>query len=339
MTSISNPPQYGPYVLCGWHLESAIPLPELTVWRGTQERNAEGTIRIELQEPAPIDNAAGFCMNSEHGVSLRVKGVAGFRVNPEADHVIVQPEEGVDPMLLRTYLFGSVLAILCYRRGLFPLHGSCVLLNDEAVVFSGASGAGKSTLATALARRGHPLLCDDVCAIHLSNPRQPMLRPAFPRVKLLPDAIDRFRLGEAVTYSQSRQGPKGHFGMAAIQTVDTIQQPVSLGAIYALDKPAGGRVTRSPLKGKDAFVFIESQAHRGWMGRNLGLHKQLFGHIAILAATVPVYRLDRPCDLDRLNEAACLVESEHDAVCMATGLELRHGRHGGAIHERIAHND
>lgn len=295
-----------------------MPLPELTAWDGTQKHKAEGAIRIELQESAPADTTASFCIDSENGVSLCVKGVAGFRVNPEADHVIVQPEEDVDPMLLRAYLFGSVLAILCYRRGLFPLHGSCVLLDDEAVIFSGASGAGKSTLATALARRGHPLLCDDVCAIDLSNPRRPMLRPAFPRVKLLPDAVDCFQLGKAVTYSRSAQGSKGHFGMAAMHAVATIQQPVPLGAIYALDTPAGDRAGRSPLWGRDAFVFIESQAHRGWMGRNLGLHEQLFGHIAILAATVPVYRLDRPSDLDRVDEVACLVESEHNGTAPGT---------------------
>jgi hypothetical protein len=325
MISLNNSPQYGPYVLCGWRVESAIPLPELTAWSGAQEWNAGGTIRIELQESSLDHTAAGFCANSEDGVSLRVKGVASFRVNPGADHVTVQPEEGVDPLLLRGYFFGSVLAILCYRRGLFPLHGSCVLLDGEAVVFSGASGAGKSTLATALARRGHPLLCDDVCVIDLSNPRRPMLRPAFPRVKLLPDAIDCFQLGAAATYSQAAQGTKGHFGMAAIQPMEAIQQPVPMEAIYALDMPAGDKVGRSLLRGKNAFVFLESQAHRGWMGRNLGLHNQLFGHIAMLAAAVPVYHLDRTCALDRIDEVACLVEAAHNAVCIPAGLELCRG--------------
>jgi hypothetical protein len=316
MTSLNNILQYGPYVLCGWRVESAIPLPELPTWSEAQEWNTDEAIQIELQEPSLDDIAAGFCTNSEDGVSLRVKGVAGFRVNSGADHVAVQPEEGVDPLLLRSHLFGSVLAILCYRRGLFPLHGSCVLLDGEAVVFSGASGAGKSTLATALARRGHPLLCDDVCAIDLSNPRRPMLRPAFPRVKLLPDAIERFQLGAAATYSQAAQGMKGHFGMAAIQPMEAIQRPVPLAAIYALDTPVGDKVGRSLMRGKNAFVFLESQAHRGWMGRNLGLHHQLFGHIAMLAAAVPVFRLDRMCALDRMDEVICLVEAAHNVVCM-----------------------
>ncbi len=312
--SLHHNAQYGPYVLCGWHLESAIPLPELAPWSKAQKPSPDETVRIELQSPPLNESEAPFFTNGEEGVSLRVKGVAGFRVSPGADRVTVQPKDGADPLLLRTYLFGSVLAILCYQRGLFPLHGSCVLLDGEAVIFSGVSGAGKSTLATALALRGHPLLCDDVCAIDLRNPGQPMLRPAFPRAKLLSDAIDCFEMGAAVTYSHAAHGPKGHFTIAAIQPAEAIQQPVPLGAIYALDTPAGDQASRSQLRGKNAFVFIEGQAHRGWMGRRLGLGEQLFGQIAMLAATVPVYRLDRPCALDRVDEVASLVESAHNAI-------------------------
>lgn len=316
MISLNNAPQYGPYTLCGWRVESAFQLPELTAWSGAQGWNAEAAIRIELRELSPDDTVAGFCADGEGCVSLRVQGVAGFRINPLADRVTVQPEEGVNPLLLRGYLFGSVLAILCYRRGLFPLHGSCVLLDGEAIVFSGASGAGKSTLATALARRGHPLLCDDVCAIDLSNPRKPMLRPSFPRVKLLPDAIEWFQLGAAVTYSPAAHGAKGHFGVAGVQTFEVVQRPVPLAAIYALNTPAGDSVRRSLHGGISAFAFVESQAHRGWMCRNIGLHNQLFGHIAALAAAVPVYRLDRPCALDRMDEVARFLEAAHNAVPM-----------------------
>lgn len=325
LISLNDDSQYGPYVLCGWHLKSAIPLPELTLWSGVRKSRPEETVRIELQSLPPNECELPYFINGEDGVSLHVKGVGGFRVNRRADRVTVLPEDGVDPLLLRIHLFGSVLAILCYRRGLFPLHGSCVLLDGEAVVFSGASGTGKSTLATALARRGHPLLCDDICAIDLSNPRRPMLRPAFSRVKLMPDAINCFQMAEAVTYSQAARGPKGHFGMAAIQPAGAIQQPVPLGAIYALSTPSGDQPSRSLLQSKNAFVFIESQAHRGWMGRNLGLCEQLFGHIAMLAATVPVYRLDRPCDLDRVDEVARLVETAHNAVCAPTEMEFRQG--------------
>lgn len=319
LISLSDNAQYGPYVLCGWHLESAIPLPELTRWNGVGGSSPEETIQIELQKLSLSKPELPYFTIREDGVSLRVNGVGHFRINRGANRVTVQPEDGVDPLLLRAHLFGSVLAILCYGRGLFPLHGSCVLLDGHAVVFSGASGAGKSTLATAMARRGHPLLCDDICAVDLSNPRRPTLRPAFPRVKLLPDVIKRFQMGEAVSYSRAAQGPKGHFGMAAIQPSEAIQHPVPLGTIYALDTPSGDQASRSLLSPRDAFVFIESQAHRGWMGRNLGLCEQVFGHIVMLATAVPVYRLDRPCSLERVDEAACLVEVAHNAACRPSG--------------------
>jgi hypothetical protein len=101
MISVNNSPQYGPYVLCGWHVESAIPLPELTAWSGAQEWNAEGTIRIKLQE-SPLDDAGrGFCVNSEDGASLRVKGVAGFWVNPGADRVLGAQPLGQWPLVYR----------------------------------------------------------------------------------------------------------------------------------------------------------------------------------------------------------------------------------------------
>ena len=269
-------------------------------------------------------------------MSLRVKGVAGFRVNPGADHVTVQPEEGADPLLLRSYLFGSVLAILCYRRGLFPLHGSCVLLDGEAVVFSGASGAGKSTLATALALRGHPLLCDDVCAIDLGNPRRPMLRPAFPGSSYCQMRLIAFKWEKQSHIRGRHEDGRVTSAWPLFNMWKQFNSQFHWGQSTRWIRLQETKPSRSVLRGKNAFAFIESQAHRGWMGRKLGLGGQLFGHIAMLAATVPVYRLARPYALDRVDEIACLVESEHNGVCMATGFELRQGR---AFCERIAHND
>jgi hypothetical protein len=68
MTSLDNTLQYGPYLLCGWRVESAIPLPELTAWSRAQGWNSEETIRIELQESSLDDTVAGLSANSEDGV-------------------------------------------------------------------------------------------------------------------------------------------------------------------------------------------------------------------------------------------------------------------------------
>ena len=51
------------------------------------------------------------------------------------------------------------------HRGYLVLHGSAVLVNGRAVVFSGDSGAGKSTLAASMVHHGYQLITDDVVAI------------------------------------------------------------------------------------------------------------------------------------------------------------------------------
>ncbi|PSH02818.1 MAG: hypothetical protein CXZ00_15460 [Acidobacteria bacterium] len=284
-------------------------LPELSAWSATVPK--EQTLRIQFGALPDTGEISHFAVTEEEDVLLRVPGVAGFHLHAAEHRVTIQMEGSSDPLLVRNFLYGSVLAVLCYKRGLFPLHGASVLLNGSAVILSGPSGSGKSTLATALARRGHPLLCDDVCAIDTKVPGRPLLWPAFPRVKLLADAISNFELGAAMTYSRAASGTKGHFGMTAFSSTAVVSCPVPVAAVYALESPSGDKVERSLQKGKDAFLLLDSQAHRGWMGRNLGLHGQLFRHITALASSVPVYLLRRPRVLERLDETANLLETAH----------------------------
>jgi hypothetical protein len=188
--------RFGPYALCGWKVFSDMSLPELSMWSETIPE--ERTLTIQLGAIPFSGETSRFVITEKEDIVIRVPGVAGFHVCAAGHRVTIQMEAAADPLVVRNFLYGSVLAVLCYKCGLFPLHGASVLLNGAAVIFSGPSGSGKSTLATALARRGHPLLCDDVCAIDMKVSGRPLLWPAFPRVKLLPDAISNFQLGAAM---------------------------------------------------------------------------------------------------------------------------------------------
>ena len=66
-----------------------------------------------------------------------------------------------------TYLAGPVIGFVLRLRGRLALHASAVCMGAGAVALVGRHGAGKSTIAAALAKRGHPVVTDDV--LHLSQ--------------------------------------------------------------------------------------------------------------------------------------------------------------------------
>lgn len=311
--------QYGPYALCGWRVLSDLPMPELLLWESSGDASRE--LRLEIGQ-VPFDTTdSAFTWSEECGATLRVPQVAAFHMNAEGNQVAIEPQQGADLLLVRGFLYGSVLAMLCYKHGFLPLHGASVLLDGAAVILSGPSGAGKSTLAAALTQRGHPLLSDDVCAIDLRDRARPLLWPAFPRVKLLPDAIEALQLGPSASSAYAAVDAKAHFAMTDPKSPEAPADAVPITAIYGLAAPGGDRVRATPMQGKEAFAFLDSQAHRKWMGRKLGLGEQLFRQICMVASAVPAYWLERPCGVERIGEIASLLETAHAARCDGAGTQ------------------
>lgn len=184
----------GDHRLFGWRVQSALPLPELLPWQG--DARAPDVV-IELGAVPPVDPrlpclVPGLEIRPD-GVRLAIPAVAEYWVEA-GRRVIVQPILPQDTAQIRLFLLGTVLAILCFQRGLLPMHASAVDIGGRALLVSGASGAGKSTLAAALSARGYRLLSDDVCALALPEGQPLAVLPAFPRVKLAPDSADRLQI-------------------------------------------------------------------------------------------------------------------------------------------------
>jgi hypothetical protein len=159
-------------------------LPELT--RITAEGNAVpvhirvGTAPATLSAPlaATPDYEA-----SESEFLLRISGVAAYYAR-EGVEIIVDPEAGAPELDLRSYLMGSLFAVICHQRGFLPLHASAIETPQGAVAFLGASGAGKSSTVAFLARRGRRVLADDICVVDPAAPRKQRVLPVAPWLKL-----------------------------------------------------------------------------------------------------------------------------------------------------------
>lgn len=146
---------------------------------------------------------------------LAVNEVAAYRVDPRQNQIIIErANEHVDYTIVATWLLGTVMAYLLQYHGYLVLHGSAVLVNQQAVIFSGDSGAGKSTTASALVKLGYPLLTDDVVVIKTLADGTMLLVPGPAKLKLWADAL------ELLEYSS-------HGLQAVVNKMDKYQLPVT----------------------------------------------------------------------------------------------------------------
>ncbi|HEU4751801.1 MAG TPA: serine kinase [Armatimonadota bacterium] len=294
------------YQAYGLGIHSAIPLPELVF------RDVRADVLITMGEVRPlcVSGAVTGRVFRAHGseVYFSWPGVADALVR-DGREITVQPHPSVPPRELSLYLLGAALAMVLQQRGRLVLHASAVATPRGAVLFTGETGWGKSTLAAAMHRAGHPLLADDVAALHVGDDRI-TLAPAFPALKLWPDSLAA--LEEPIETLPRIHGKADK--RARVLDGAFPEQPLPLSRVYVLDPPGdsdaepdrAGEIT--PLRGQDAFVELVRHTYCVWQLPAAGqaLH---FRQCAELVARVPIRRLRRAPGF-RLPELVRLVEED-----------------------------
>ena len=99
-------------------------------------------------------STVSLCLRTQEGA-----GGPGLEVNGKSFPIGTEDWSGQIYFHVLTYLFEVVTEYLI-------LHGSVIQRDGRAVIVSGSSTAGKTTLAVALAKRGHPLLSDELAPVH-----------------------------------------------------------------------------------------------------------------------------------------------------------------------------
>ena len=293
--------------LCGWRVASALPLPDLLPWTGG---DGPADLRIEVG-PVPerltdtVFDQPLLQVAADGTCRFQVPGVAAYLIDADARRVVVEPAMAPDAPDIRVFLYGTVLGLLCYRRGLVPLHASCVRIGDGAVAMAGASGMGKSTLAAALLRRGCPVLSDDVTVIDLASPDGPRVLPAFPRLKLWGDAMAR--MGFAVD-GLERSRPELEKFHLPVETRFS-RQSVLLRAVFHLTVGPGheGGTTRR-LHGPEAAAGIWRDLYRNGMMVRLGQSKRLLS-AAVALTGIPdgIWTITHPHDAGCLDRSVAAI--------------------------------
>lgn len=290
------------YLLFGRRIDSAITLPELPDAPATGE---PPDLRIEL---GPVPRLAGHAtlfgpvvqIGGDGQVRLDIPAVAAFRI--DGGHLVtIEPAMATDAPDIRVFLFGTVLAVLCFRWGLLPLHAGAVESDGRALLVTGESGAGKSTLTAALAERGHRLVADDLCALDFSQVGAPAILPAFPRLKLWADSAASLGIATRGLERSRLQLHKFHIPVAADRFRADRLPPKAVFLLRHADLPSQIGIERK--RGHDALRY-RGIVHRAALGAELGYGAAIFKGLAALLQAAPLFVVARGDKLGGLADLA-----------------------------------
>src|SRR6516165_2893644 len=106
------------HIICGWRVRTELPLPEVALWRG-----ADRPVDVEIglgSVPAISDNGKYLETMRDGQVLLDLSPVVRFLVAPNC--VVVDTPHSPETPDWRARLLGPALGLLCYLRGVLPLH-------------------------------------------------------------------------------------------------------------------------------------------------------------------------------------------------------------------------
>lgn len=277
------------YSTFGLRIRSDIELPELG--EPGKEENPDLTITLKpVPEKLPDALYQGKSFQiSPSQVLIRIEQVARYLVS-DGREICAEPSPDAEIALVRLFLLGPVIGIALHQKGFLVLHGSSILLENQAIIFAGTSGSGKSTIAGALIRKGFPFLADDLCPLRMELSGNFFLLPSIPQLKLMEDALPdlEFFAESAVRLSSVT----AKYGVSFTEKIQAEPLPVKL--IFILQpEPAEKEIRIEHLAGIEKFHALKDNTYRFPLLHYMNLTESHFKQVTSLAKKVSVYRIIR----------------------------------------------
>ena len=224
---------------------------------------------------------------------FRFPGIARIYVRG-GEHIIVEPVDGADEVVLWQVILGVGSSIAGFRRGLVPIHASAVVSGEHCIALAGQSTAGKSTLAALLNRLGYELHADDLCLADYEG-EHVMVGAGVPELRLCQDAAVMAGWQDIEPFAKAPAAAKSVFRWSAPG-----RAPRRLLRMYVLEfASAGVEPGIYPITGLGALEALIECLRLRLPLLLTGPAKKYFELLTALSQRVAMFRFVRPRDLQQ----------------------------------------
>ncbi|MDJ0649128.1 MAG: hypothetical protein QNJ60_10525 [Xenococcaceae cyanobacterium MO_188.B19] len=292
------------YTAYGLTINSCLELPELMSSDSTIE---DVVIRFGQLDSSPIKTDSEYYsfVTNKDGMYLFWAEIGTILIS-KGKEIIIDSIPDSEASRLRLFILGAAMGTLLHQRGYLVLHASAVSIKNNAVIFTADKGRGKSTMAAALHARGHNLIADDVVAIDFSDDENAIVYPAFPQLKLWPEAVANLGKNPDDLPQLTSKFDKREY----LLKDNFVKQPLNLKQIFVLGH--GSEITVKQLSPQEIIFYLIRNTYVTRFGSSLlqPNDPSHFLKLTKLAQSVSIERLIRPNSIELLSEVAQTVE-EH----------------------------
>ncbi len=230
---------------------------------------------------------------------LKFPELACFKIVNLSD-IICFPKDNCTSYTINHLLIDQVIPRIISHKNNLVLHGSSVIINKHAIIFSGPSATGKSSLATFFQKQSHSLLSDDTALLKIDG-KLVFSIPGYRGLRLWSDSFTQLTPNYHDCKTMAHYTSKKRLYLPALTHSQSLQCPVN--AIIFLKKSIKYKKAPfiTPISGHSALINI--------LKNTLPLDitdkqytKQSFATIAqlIKIKTVDIFELSYPHDYSLL---------------------------------------
>lgn len=290
------------YKAYGLFIGSEIPLPPLEPSKAT---TVDLTIkRRRLLKSPPLEATkvyraglnAQFAQNGRNCLWLDWSPLVAFMAINGNELLVETTKNNTD--LIALFTLSEALGLILFQKNYFLLHGSAIQIGGKGVVFLGEPGAGKSTTVAAFAQKEVGVISDDMVCIHINDLGNPVLIPSFSQIKIWENSVDGLQL-QKTNLSPVREGTNK---FSWHDSLVFEENHVPLRQIFILTPPGDFVPLTEQLPQSQVPVELISYFPLPDTLLNGEALKEYFEKSVTIAHKVPVLKMNRPGDFDKLYE-------------------------------------